>query len=342
MTDIQTRLRALSTADATQLLHWLRRDTSDAKLLRPVKADAIANLLASGKLRGMVIEYRRNQAETWSMGAIAFSGFVTQHVADDLETNSGPWFMARLLAAEISGKTPVFLTMQEIAAGNSSGGLDLVLDYMQDGWDLKDPLWWAVAGRAHDGYLKDHCGYRLRRAFQEGWEAKPDLYLATGYRKLASFPLPAGVLAISRGGVTPTSRAIYFADVAHVRSAAPGSTISKVFHFREPKCFFTLCEQELLAAAGRGLTDAEILAELDMSRQAVKQAWSRIYSRIDTHVPGVTEHLTGPSSKSRGKEKRRLVLKYVENHPEEMRPVRRRRGAAAPRRAAGSPKGKAR
>jgi len=322
VTDVQTRLRALGPDDVKTFVSWLKRDTDALEHSNPLHMEGIARLVKATTLRGMVIEYRLNQAEPWTIGAMGGSVFLVDEVANDLERKPMPWAFPRLLAAEIKQPGSALLPVAQVAQRNRAGGLDLLLHYMQGSWDFTDPIWRAVATRAHDGFIGDHRGYRLRRAFQEGVIRKPDIYETTGYRRLAAFDMAeSGAHGAKRKKPAEAKgRALYFADSAYVQSLAPGTSICKMFHHREPKCGFTRTAQAILVAAGRGLTDEAIMAELELSRDTVRRAWRHVFERIDEIVPHVLAHVNEGAGRRRGKEKRRPVLAYLAEHPEELRP----------------------
>ena len=72
---------------------------------------------------------------------------------------------------------------------------------------------------------------------------------------------------------------------------------------------------------------------LDVALPTVKKTWLSIYGRVDDHIP---ELVAGPDPSGltdgrRGREKRRGVLAYLRNHPEELRPVAVEAGKALER-----------
>src|SRR5262249_19116595 len=73
--------------------------------------------------------------------------------------------------------------------------------------------------------------------------------------------------------------------------------------------------------AAEGLIDAQIAGQLGISPAAVALRWRSVYARVAERVPSAL-HDTAPSSAGRGRghEKRRRVIAFVSEHPEEMRP----------------------
>ena len=81
----------------------------------------------------------------------------------------------------------------------------------------------------------------------------------------------------------------------------------------------------MLSLALPGATDATLAEQLNSSLSAVKKMWISIYRRTEESLPELvsnSQQLAIPAS-SRGREKRRTLLAYVREHPEELRPVSR-------------------
>ena len=101
----------------------------------------------------------------------------------------------------------------------------------------------------------------------------------------------------------------------------PGSWASLFFAYQKPVIGFTRSEQRLLSVALRGGTDQELSDQLGISLSAVKKMWAAIYFRVQSHKPfdlrlELDERIDG----DRGKEKRRKLLAYLREHPEELKP----------------------
>jgi hypothetical protein len=93
-----------------------------------------------------------------------------------------------------------------------------------------------------------------------------------------------------------------------------------------PRIGFTSSEQRVLRSALLGGTDEDVSTLLKISLTAVKQHWRAIYARAADTLPNLfleqsTESVPGAQ---RGKERRRRLLTYLREHPEELRPVSRK------------------
>ena len=88
---------------------------------------------------------------------------------------------------------------------------------------------------------------------------------------------------------------------------------------------FNRSEQRLLSWALPGATDEELTEMLGMSLSTVKKMWVSIYRRMEDGLPELIANQL-PSDippTGRGREKRRRLLAYLREHPEEFRPVSR-------------------
>jgi hypothetical protein len=110
----------------------------------------------------------------------------------------------------------------------------------------------------------------------------------------------------------------------------PGSWVGTLFDYHAPRFHFTSGEQRLLICAiyNRTATNPALAQKLKVSLPTVKKMWLSIYDRVTKQTP----ELIGEGSKAsavskRGQEKRRRLLAYLQEHPEELRPVSRRPNA---------------
>jgi hypothetical protein len=124
-------------------------------------------------------------------------------------------------------------------------------------------------------------------------------------------------------------------DIARARQS---NWVDALFHYRPPQVGFSRAEQQLLLRAFRNEagTDEELAAALKVSMPTVKKMWLSIYRRaagLPELAPDGGE--PGHDPARRGKEKRRRLLAYLRDHPEELRPRSRkaiaRRGLAPSR-----------
>jgi hypothetical protein len=100
-----------------------------------------------------------------------------------------------------------------------------------------------------------------------------------------------------------------------------GNTVNRAFDYSPPRFYFKPNEQELLWAAILGLSDRAAADRLCVGPDAIKKRWDSIYDRVQEVD---SELLPASISGTRGAEKRRLLLAYILDHLEELRPCGRR------------------
>lgn len=111
-----------------------------------------------------------------------------------------------------------------------------------------------------------------------------------------------------------------------------GTPIGLLFAYAEPRLFFTEMQRRILVRACRTPTpgDAEIADMLTIERATLRDHWRRIFARVAAvqakgllppHLPDFGE----PSRDLRGS-----LLEYLEQHPEELRPVDKSKFAPPP------------
>ena len=105
-----------------------------------------------------------------------------------------------------------------------------------------------------------------------------------------------------------------------------GSWVGALFDYHPPVLGFNRSEQRMLSCAVPGATDEQLAEALETSLSVVKKMWVSIYRRVEDYRP---ELVASPlpsdmPASGRGREKRRRLLAYLREHPEELRPVSRK------------------
>jgi len=105
-----------------------------------------------------------------------------------------------------------------------------------------------------------------------------------------------------------------------------GSRVGELFDYRPPILGFSRSEQRLLSGAFSGATDEHLAEMQGTSLSTIKKMWISIYRRVEDSLPDlISDSLrTDLSANGRGTEKRRRLLAYLREHPEELRPVSRK------------------
>lgn len=312
------RSRLAGPRDAAACASWLVAHMPIAGGAAQQLQALLCRLTGSEQLKALLIEAEADGPGEWAVVAVSLSGFLAPAETERVLADPAPFVMARALERALAG-VAVFLDTSEVGRANAGAGLDLVVEHMQASWDFAVPIWRQVAAMAHDAYKIHHRGYRLNRALQEGWSEHASMYLDAGYRADRSCDV-AGSTLDRLPGRFGTRRTLFYADRAVVCQRAPGLPAAYAFQYTPPRCRFSSGEQRILRSAAEGLTDREIAEELGLSLNAIKLAWRSIQGRVQDKAAHVLGDGPDGADGRRGPEKRRRVLAYVRDNPEELRP----------------------
>lgn len=254
---------------------------------------------------GTVIESERPIAGHKIVGC-GLGVFLAPSFADHAIADPKPGLNSRIIAA-IAAEEPVLLPREQIGEGNAGGGLDFVNLYgtWRDGIMTPEQLA-EVHALLGTSFAEHFAGYRFNRILKEAiGELRIAHARATGtYRLVAEFPESESALAVvSRESVL----------------AAPYSLAASIYRYRPPVLHLRPAEQELLAAAFSGRTDAELSSDLGLSVETTKKRWLSIFDRVDQFKPDILAP-TSVETEGRGPQKRHRVVAYIRSHPEELRP----------------------
>lgn len=233
-----------------------------------------------------------------AFGAAVFvaAGFIDSEIA-----NPRPRVNDRLMAL-LAADRSVLLGWDEIAQANATTGISVMSMY--GSFSLSDAnakMFSILTG----SFIQLSAGYNIRRILWEPvGEIERGLARSAGvHRFLAEFPDLDRDLVM----VDPQSAA-----------QVPASLAPLVFASRKPELRLTRSDRELLTAALKGLTDAELAAAMGIRLSAVKARWRSIFSRFSETRPDMIQD--APGDTARGPQKRHHIVEYVRLHPEELRP----------------------
>jgi hypothetical protein len=268
---------------------------------------------------GTVIESERPIAGNRMTGC-GMGVFVRREFADREIREPQPGLNARIISsvsasvavnisASVATGAPdesVILGRDEIGKGNARGGLDFVNLYgtWRDGV-MKPAELAEVQVLLGTGFAEQFGGYRFHRVLKEAvGKDRIALARATGtYRVIAEYPETESALV----AVTPESVL-----------SAPYSVAASIYRYQHPVLRLRPAEQQLLAAALSGKTDAELSEELGLTIEATKKRWISIFDRVVQYKPEILS--PAEEGEGRGPQKRHRIVAYVRNHPEEFRP----------------------
>ena len=315
MTELVLRHRLVTLADIPDVATWLALELPTS-IPAELMADLMATLLDQQMLRGILIEKLQEDRTRYELVGLGLSAFVEPDLMTSYVQTPRPFVFIDLLERTQRGQTRP-LGPTRIARDNAGDGLDLIVHYMQGGWDLSAPLWRAVGAIGHMTYVDYHRGFHLQRVLQEDWTSNAPIYLAAGYRELTQLSVDTMLLPAAFC-VPAQTRTLFYGDAADINARAPGSSLSYIFQRLTPRCYFPPSEQRLLEAALEGTTDREVALALDLSPTTIKSLWRQIYQRVGMFAPHVLP-LEEVESETRGPEKKRRVLAFVKDNPQELR-----------------------
>jgi hypothetical protein len=248
--------------------------------------------------------------------------FVHDEFVRELKTPPQFWVGPELIKRVLKGASPA-LSDRQVREANSDGGLNelvwetIALERLEKRTDL-----YHLMGRA---YIEIHRGYQFKEMITSQAESPERLQWAVDSGGLLWDPGSATyVKSLKKSGVEFVRRPHVVGITRDLEFERPGSWIGVLFDYHAPRIRLSPAEQRLLrtAISSRTETNPVLAKMLGVSLSAVKKLWLSIYARVALHAPEV---MAGPDKssdeKKRGGEKKRRLLAYVEEHPEELRPV---------------------
>ncbi len=273
-------------------------------------------LLAGGRLKFFLVEDRVKSCGKRIVTCCA-AVFVTDEFCAAARSAKSPFLGRELVRGYLSGNLPI-LTRVEAARAHAGEGLNIVLcfagpersllsgaGYLRLCEKRSDAFHLAVAGYQIKGFLANPIG---ELAYQEMIEGGARLRWESAVpSKAPRAELRARVVGLTR----------------EEAEAHPGSHLAGLFVYTRPRFHFSGSEQHLLQHALTGETCDDLAASLSLSPWTVKKRWHTIYERVvradHDLLPAPIQN--GPPTHLRGAERRRRLLNYLRQHPEELRPA---------------------
>ncbi len=232
---------------------------------------------------------------------------------EELLDSHEPYTNPKLLHHLAFGRNP-FVNGKEIAEANSGRGVNLLP--MTLAWDrgLEDSCAAHVRQHLLHRFADRYAGNKVMRVIAEPC----DSFLKkgceeSGFRLIHDYELWARKEGMLNHPSRPYLMVAEQADVF----ASVNSYLLRLFSYQAPVLSFTSNQQEVLLLATEGVMDAGISELLFIGPDALKARWKSIYRRAEKIIPGLLPYGEGGS---RGIEKRRALLQYLKDRPEELRP----------------------
>jgi len=253
-----------------------------------------------------------------SLQGFGVSVFVTDEFTYSCKMPSMQWIGPELVRCLMRGESPV-LGPKEIRDANSSDGLNLASwasilcpQNESDRTQVQVELMTAFM-QEHTGFkLKEIIGQQNERIMMEVVSNSGGLFWNCAqqrYVEAHNFDVEEVLQHPFILGATPETAREHL------------SWTTTLFQYTPPRMYPKPTEQKLLRAAMQGSRDAELSRELGVSLSFVKKTWCSIYKRAFEKLPELNLDIATGSIPQRGREKKQLVLSYLREHPEELRPI---------------------
>jgi hypothetical protein len=252
--------------------------------------------------RSYVIEDHDTGCLRW-FGLSAFAA--PDVVRTALELPSTP-FRDLLFQIALDGGLP-FLSRKQIAESNAAGNLFLtVLLCRPDVGEFTQHQGSLLFRMAYDSFCFAHAGFRLLEFWQE-----------VGDPQRARMLEELGLVRHRQMTMEDGTEQFLLKYTSERALANPAYSMSLVFNCPPPLFGFSRPQQELLESALLDLPDRDFAVSQCLSDDAVKKRWRTIYDRVALVCPQlVGTDISGPNQ-------RRLLLGYLRQHLEELRPYQR-------------------
>lgn len=208
------------------------------------------------------------------------------------------------------------MTDREIGIENARGELTMmILHFSQRDYDISKPQVQNVITSAQETFKMFHEGYNLRAIYYETGEINDRVALASGFiRRQYCDPVVIQSLPPEH------HPALFGLTREQAQTLLPGSPARNCFQNQPPLFLFSASQRRLLWLALFDDSDDALMPVLDVSVHGLKKLWRGIYERIEDRMPEFFGDAAGGDEGKRGPEKRRQVLAYVRQRPEELRP----------------------
>jgi hypothetical protein len=267
--------------------------------------------------------------EDVSEGAIQICGFgiglfVHDEFVREMKTPPLFWFGPELAKRIADGNSPA-LSNREVSEANSREGLNVVV------WEaIPRPEFANRPDVYHlmvEAYRQLYRGFLLKEMITSQAESVQRLQWSIDAGGVIWNPAKGRYVNSVGRGLEQFVREPHIVGITReVEFKRLGSWVGTLFDYEPPQFGFSRSEQRLLLAAlGRvSGTDRELSEILRLSLPTIKKKWGSIYRRLIDRNPKIMSECARVEPTERGKEKRRHLLSYLREHPEELRPVANR------------------
>ncbi len=309
------RLRPFAREDAAEALSllpaWVGMDSADhAGLVALWQRLADQPALVSAVHEDMALP-PGHRLQAWGVTLVLPSSWLAQCLpggqADPARCRHATHDVYRAL---LSGQLAL-PTDREIGQANAGEGVVfLAMHYSQHETDLTQPYALRMLNMANEGLRISHAGYRIQAFFMQAPLADDAWVRTAGLRRRHEPTDPP----------TPSQTLLYGLTQEEAATMLPGQSARLLFEYQAPRFRLSLSQRRLLWLSLFDEQDDELMQRLDVSVHGLKKLWRGIYERIADVEPEFFGEDRDDGDGKRGPEKRRRVLAYVRQRPEELRP----------------------
>jgi hypothetical protein len=310
------RSRPLAVADIDECMQLWPRWISPDDALRQAAPALLAGLidepaLISGVMEDVALPLGQ-RIQAWGL-TMVLPQWLTQELGMDSQPR--PYTSKAVYDALLDGLLQP-MSDREIGIANARGETEMmILHYTQRQHDVSDPYVSAVVAMANDTYRLFHDGYGLRSIYYETNGLSRAIAVAAGFQ-------PCSQRDAESLATLPAELRPQFLKLGrdHARTQMPGTPARNSFESQPPLFRFSPTQRRLLWLALFDESDEVLMRALDVSVHGLKKLWRGIYERVEDASPDFFGEGTPDTDDRRGPEKRRQVLAYVRQRPEEVRP----------------------
>lgn len=311
--------RALGLDDFDAFFHNCFYRVRHHQELRGVIAQEWRVLLGEAATLSRAIEDEERKPGERLVGC-AQVAFVTERFVRYVRSEAAPW-VNRAVVQPLPDGTGPLLDRQQLRQAHAAGE---ELSVLITRWNWAN----ALLGQEDQMRILDYMT-RTFVSLARGYRYREILMPATGQKALerslsAGFRVRRDYADFYRLNPPAPQDHPYLMGVTHEEAFSDeGSLISHFFVYTPPRFGLTPDEQTLVYLAMAGETDDVIAAALGLPLSTVKNRWRAVYGKVEERHPRLWASLEaeGGPGEQRGKEKRRLLLIYLRDHPEELRPT---------------------
>lgn len=309
--------REAAVGDFTQFYDGLFGNDRDNAALRGIVEHEWRVLLDNPAAISLVVEDGARPAGRRLLGCGQLV-FVTDRFVRWAKSGQSPKVNMQATRAMPDGSWPL-LMLPEVARANAGGGLNGLFTRWGRAEAVLDPAERREVGRfMHDASRTLTRGYQFKELLIQAYgEEAHEQALRAGFLDRERYEgFCAGLPA------RPHDLAVLMGVTREEACGMEGCVMSHFFIHRPPRFGFTGRQQQLLCLSLRlqDSADNHLAEALGVSVSAVKNWWQLIYERVaevDADLLPLAD-----VDRARGPEKRRRLMQYVRDHPEELRPYK--------------------